>query len=72
MNELTRRAHRAYSRSADALSDQPEGGDAGPYELAGRWYIVLRNVRGVLAVFRVGTRGELRRLRRWPAALERT
>lgn len=37
----------------------------------GRNYVVLRNVSGVLAVFRIRTpSGALRRLKRWPASLE--
>ncbi len=63
MDELTGRAFAAYFRSGG--TDQP-GNDSGPAELDGRQYVVLRNVNGVLAVYRVRTSGALKRLRRWP------
>jgi hypothetical protein len=36
----------------------------------GKRYVVLRNTKGVLAVYRVRNDGILKGLRRWPAALE--
>ena len=63
MDELTGRAFAAYFRSGGV--DQP-GNDSGTVELEGRRYVVLRNVTGVLAVYRVRTSGALKRLRRWP------
>ena len=32
-------------------------------------YVVLRNVNGILSVYRVRNDGKLKGLRRWPAAL---
>ena len=46
------------------------GQESGPVEYNGKRYLVLRNVRGVLAVYRVRTSGALKRLVRWPLALE--
>jgi hypothetical protein len=73
MDDLTRRAFAAYFRSADregvVAVDQPAI-DSGPVEYQGRTYVVLRNVRGTLAVYRVRTTGLLRRLKRWPKAIE--
>jgi hypothetical protein len=37
----------------------------------GRHYVVLRNVRGTLAVYRVRNDQMLKRLKRWPDALDR-
>ena len=39
-------------------------------EHEGKFYVVLRTVDGVLAVYRVRNDGILKRLRRWPAELE--
>jgi len=40
-------------------------------EHKGNPYIVLRNSKGILAVYRVIHNGALRRLRRWPKAINR-
>jgi hypothetical protein len=72
MDDLTRRAFAAYfraERERNAIVDQPAL-DSGPVEYQGRTYVVLRNVRGVLAVYRLRTTGLLRRLKRWPKAIE--
>jgi hypothetical protein len=65
--ELTRPAFAAYFRSGGF--DQPSS-DSGVAEVDGRTYVVLHNVRGILAVYRVRGDGALKRLRRWPAELE--
>lgn len=67
-NELTRRALAAYFRSG--YMDQPASGSSGPIESGGKLYVVLRNMNGVLAVYRVRTSGALKRLVRWPRELE--
>jgi hypothetical protein len=70
MDDLTRRAFAAYFRTAaqdgPAAVDQPAN-TSGPVEHQGKTYVVLENVRGTLAVYRVRTSGQLKRLRRWPA-----
>jgi hypothetical protein len=68
MDDLTRRAFAAYFRGASHDIDQPAN-YSGPAEFEGRQYVVLRNVNGTLAVYRVRTSGALKRLRRWPREL---
>jgi hypothetical protein len=67
-DDLTRRALGAYFRYATDRPDQPSSA-SGVVEHDGRRYVVLHNVTGVLAVFRVRRDGMLKRLRRWPAAV---
>lgn len=63
---LCRRAMAAYFRTPDSVSPaQPSGGGA-VTEHDGRLYVVLQNVGGVLAVYRVQNDGILRRMKRWP------
>jgi hypothetical protein len=73
MDDLTRRAFAAWFRSENdgeaASVDQPST-SSGPVEHNGKTYVVLRNVRGTMAVYRVRTSGQLKRLRRWPAEVE--
>jgi hypothetical protein len=70
MDDLTRRAFAAYFRSEDD-GDQPNSGLSGPVEHQGKTYVVLYSGRSrdaaPLAVYRVRTSGQLKRLRRWPA-----
>jgi hypothetical protein len=44
--------------------------DSETVELDGRQYVVLANVNGLLAVYRIKPDGLLRRLKRWPRALD--
>lgn len=62
--DLTRRALAAYFRTGG--TDQPAGG-GDVVEHDGKRYVVLSNVKGTLAVYRVRTSGALKALRRWPA-----
>jgi len=69
INEMTdyeRRAFVAYIRPGE--QDQP--GNVTELEHEGLRYVVLNNVNGTLAVYRVTNQGQLRRLRRWPDALD--
>jgi len=67
-DEMLRRAMAAWFRAGG--SDQP-GRDASTIEKAGgKDYVVLRNVNGVLAVYRIRNDGMLKRLRRWPEEIE--
>ncbi len=72
MDDLTARAFAAYFRYPDApMLDQPAGEPwSGPQDWQGKRYVVLRNSRGVLAVYRVRTSGALKRLVRWPKEVE--
>jgi hypothetical protein len=66
---LLDRAVNLYARCEISLQ-QPSRSDSGTTLLDGRTYVVLRNINGVLAVYRVRRDGALRRLRRWPSAVE--
>jgi hypothetical protein len=72
LDELTQRAFAAYFRHppAGAILDQPDSA-SGPVEWQDKTYVVLFNVNGVLAVYRVRTSGALKRLVRWPKEIER-
>ncbi|MHB1740536.1 MAG: hypothetical protein ACYCXA_13890 [Actinomycetes bacterium] len=65
-SDLRRRAMAAYFRTGQGSTlDQPaHGGDVVEHE--GRLYVVLSNVRGTLAVYRVRNDGMLRAMRRPP------
>ena len=62
-DDLTYRAFRAYFRSGGI--DQPAS-HSGEEWSGDKRYVVLRNVRGVLAVYRVRASGTLRREKNWP------
>jgi hypothetical protein len=63
------RAFAAYYRSGETVDPDKPASSSGVVTHQGKEYVVLRNVNGVLAVYRVGNSGVLRRLRRWPAAV---
>ncbi|MBV7428080.1 MULTISPECIES: hypothetical protein [unclassified Acidovorax] len=66
--DLTQRAIKAHTGKLGA--QQPAATLSGPATAGGLDYIVLRNVSGVLAVYRVLPISKtLKRLKRWPAAL---
>jgi hypothetical protein len=64
--DLERRAMAAYFRSGGV--DQPAGGGY-VEDYDGKLYVVLNNIRGTLAVYRVRNDGMLKRLRRPPRDL---
>ncbi|HZN76213.1 MAG TPA: hypothetical protein VFC00_31675 [Micromonosporaceae bacterium] len=64
--DLVRRALAAYYRSGG--TDTPAGGGS-VVEHDGKLYVVLSNVNGTLAVYRVRSSGALKALRRWPEAV---
>ena len=69
MTELTNRAIAAYTRKPGA--QQPAADLSGPATAGGLDYIVLRNLGGVLAVYRVLPISKtLKRLKRWPKVVE--
>jgi hypothetical protein len=73
--ELVRRAMSAYYRSGyrEGLSDQQVTIPANTSDVRehdGKRYVVLENVNGVLAVYRVRNDGILKGLKRWPKELE--
>jgi len=72
MDELLARAIQAYyvaRRRQGAIADQPSISDSGTETHYGKRYIVLRNSKGTLAVYRVRRDGGLKALKRWPAIL---
>jgi hypothetical protein len=65
------RAFRAYARQCErenAIYQQPAH-YSGIRQHGGRRYVVLENMHGVLAVYRVMPSGRIRQLDDWPAAL---
>jgi len=73
MDELLARAIQAYyvaCRRQGAISDQPNPTDSGTERHSGRLYVVLRNSKVTLAVYRIRRDGTLKVLKRWPPALK--
>ena len=70
MLDHVQRATKAYFRSfgTDEAIPQPAS-DPVMRAINDKQYVVLHNVNGVLAVYRVRKDNRLYRLRRWPAAL---
>ena len=69
---FVQRALAAYFRSARGgeILDQPAN-DSGVEKINGKLFVVLRKrARGILAVYRVKNDSHLKRLRRYPKALE--
>ena len=64
------RAYAAYYRFHDGAHQQPQASLSGEETAEGRRYVVLRNVDGILAVYRITNAGQLKGLRRWPKSLE--
>jgi hypothetical protein len=74
-NELVRRAMAAYYRSGhrEGLADEQitiPANTSDVHERSGKRYVVLENVNGILAVYRVRNDGVLKGLKRWPKELE--
>ena len=61
--DLLRRAMDAWFRASG--TDQPST-QSDVIDMDGRAYVRLANASGVLAIYRLGEDGQLRRLRRWP------
>ena len=64
MDELVQRAFAAWFRSGG--TDQPSVTESGIKRHKKMAYVILRNTRGTLAVYRVRNDGILKRLKRWP------
>jgi hypothetical protein len=63
------RAYFVAARHTAATPAQPSNSSC-VEQIAGKQYVVLRNVNGVLAVYRVRNDGVLKRLKRWPAGVD--
>jgi hypothetical protein len=69
--DLLRRAYAAYFRGLDgSFRDQPSSSSSGVEVHNGKYYVVLRNIRGVLKVYRLRTDGALKGLHRYPKAFD--
>lgn len=69
LDNLTQRAIKLHTGRVPG-AQQPAANQSGPATVGGLDYVVLRNVSGVLAVYRVlPISRTLKRLKRWPAAL---
>ena len=64
--KLLSRAMAAYFRAGNIV--QPAN-DSGVTDVGGKTYVALRNISGMLAVYRVRNDGVLKRLKRWPLAI---
>lgn len=72
MNEqdLIRRAFAAHFRASSEGQPLQPSKDSDVRTVEGKTYVVLRNVSGILKVYRVRNDGMLKGLKRWPAELE--
>ncbi|WP_311221368.1 MULTISPECIES: hypothetical protein [unclassified Acidovorax] len=69
LDELTQRAIKLHTGKLGA--QQPAADLSGQANAGGHDYVVLRNIGGVLAVYRVlPISRALKRLKRWPKAVE--
>jgi hypothetical protein len=67
---LLKRAFAAYYRSGEGEMPIQPSQYSDVETLDGKEYVVLRNVNGVIAVYRVMNSGQLKRLKRYPKPLE--
>jgi hypothetical protein len=67
MNDYVERVLRAYFRAGNTI--QPAN-YSDIHQHNGRDYVRLENVNGILAVYWVTNAGKLKRLERWPKALD--
>jgi hypothetical protein len=70
MDQLLARAYRAYFRMDGDRADQPAECLSGQESVGDKSYIVLRNSKCILAVYRVCRDDRLKRLRRGAAMLD--
>jgi hypothetical protein len=72
MDELLIRALRAYgiaSRKSDTVQTEPSATLSDVEEHSESKYVVLRNVNGILAVYKLKPSGTLRAMKRWPKTI---
>ena len=67
-SELVKRAFSAYFRRPGDLAQPSDSSDV--VTVAGKDYVRLLSVKGLLAVYRVDTVGRLKHLKRWPKELD--
>ena len=67
MADYLNRAIAAYFRSGNIA--QPSIKNSGEENCNGKQYVVLRDNSKILAVYRITTSGQLKRLKRWPTEI---
>ena len=69
---VVQRAFAAWFRSCESVGGIPiqPANTSGIREYQGKEYVVLENINGILAVYRIKNDGFLKCLKRWPKALE--
>jgi len=65
MDDVKRRAFKAYFKRFGEYAAQPSS-DVDFFEIAGKNYVVLSNVNGILAVYRIYNDGRLKFLKKYP------
>jgi hypothetical protein len=68
--DVVRRALRAYWRRPNGLNQDILANYSGVESVGDRSYVVLKNVNGVLAVYRIRPSGRLAEMLDWPSELE--
>ena len=68
--DLLRRAFAAHLRKSSEGAPMQPSKNSDVRTVAGKTYVVLRNVGGVMQVYRVRNDGRLKGLKRWPSDLE--
>jgi len=73
MDNLTLKAFRSYRKGCEGSNEicqQPDGDTSGAQKIGSRDYVILRNARGVFAVFGLAG-GQLKRINPgyWPVGL---
>lgn len=64
------RAHYRASKRESGIYAQPSAASSGLEEVDGQQLVVLRNVRGVLRVYKVRSGDRLAQVKQWPDGLE--
>jgi hypothetical protein len=64
-----KRALAAYFRKVGPVGDIPSQPDE--IVVKGKSYVVLSNINGILAVYRILNNGLLKGLRRWPSEIDK-
>jgi len=63
-------AHARACAREGAIYQQPSASESGIEEIGGKRYVVLRNVNGILRVYRIRPSDDvLRAMKRWPREL---
>lgn len=69
MNYVGRAMAAYWKAEKDDVMPSMPANTSGVREINGKQYVVLENINGILAVYRITTAGQLKRLKRWPKEL---